>query len=162
MITPAAERGHTAAYKPLPKYKFHISPASSPIATVTRTRPRSCKHCVHLFTNGPPRLTGSIHSTLAYAKCRCHRPETTKLQSLRENHHSEATSCKNQASRLHKRVEFAKDTSQNVLPSLTKSLDPHPEQPSVIESSFSELTTSSSKLPTLKRCIVMYCSLCSL
>ena len=103
--------------------------------------------CAHLFNNGAPRF-GSIHSTLAYTKCRCHRPDTSnKLQSLRENH-PESTNDK-----LFKRVAFAhvaKDSPQSVLPSLRKSVDHHSEKP-LIESSFSELTPSSSKLPTLKR-----------
>ena len=153
--------------KHFPNYSFHNSPhvihaAELPISTVSaRTRPKTCMHCAHLFSNGVPKFS-SIHSTLAYTKCRCHRPDTTnKLQRLREDH------CENTSGKLFKRsVEFshvAKDNPQTVLPSLTSSLDHHSEQQPLIES---ELTTSSSKLPALKRycniCMYYKCTLCSL
>ena len=161
MTTPAEKNilvGHSNyhSYPNSKHYNFriiHAIPAELPVST--GARPKTCMHCAHLFNNRVPRF-GSIHSTLAYAKCRCHRPDTSnKLQSLRENH-SENTSDK-----LFKRVAFshvAKDSPQTMLPSLTKSVDHHSEQP-LIESSFSELTASSSKLPTLKRysdIILMY------
>ena len=160
LIIPAEKNtlsGHSGYHsysssKHFPNYSFrnshviHAAPAELPIHT--GRRPKSCMHCTHLFSNGAPKF-GSIHSMLAYAKCRCHRPDTSnKLQSLRENH-SESTS----GSKLFKRVAFAhaaKDSPQTVLPSLTKDLDRHSEQP-LIESSSSELATSNSQLPTLKR-----------
>lgn len=156
-------RGHSGYHsysgtKHLPNYNLHNShiisatPSELPIPNETRpwTRPRSCMHCVHLSNNGTPQIN-SIHSTLAYAKCRCHRPDTTnKFQnraSLRENH------IENENGKVFKRVEFScvtKDIPQTVLPSLTKNPD-HPSEQPLIESSFSDLTTSTSKLPTLKR-----------
>lgn len=160
-LTTPAEKNTLVGYsdyhsysKHFPNYNFrnyhiiHATPAELSVPTVsTGTRPKTCNHCAHLFNNGAPRF-GSIHSTLAYAKCRCHRPDTSnKLQSLRENH------SENTTDKLFKRVglaHVAKDSPQTVLPSLTKSVDHHSEQP-LIESSFSELTASSSKLPTLKR-----------
>ena len=155
------KRGHSGYHsysgsKNFPNYNFRNShliqatPAEMPISNVfTKTRPKTCMHCAHLFSNGTPKLS-SIHSTLAYAKCRCHRPDTTN-KLLREEHSSEGTNGK-----LSKGVEFAhiaKDSPpQAVLPTLTKSVDHHSEEP-LVESSLSGLATSNSKLPTLKRCV---------
>lgn len=151
-------RGHGGYYsysssKHFPNYNFHNSRIidASPVSDKTR-RPKSCMHCVHLFNNGAQNFS-SIHSTLAYAKCRCHRPDTSKIQNdqgnLMEDRYENSTSDK-----LFKKVEFphiTKDNLQTVLPSLN--VDHQPEQP-LMEASLSELTSSNSKLPTLKRSFI--------
>lgn len=170
LITPVEKkvlRGHSSNYfhPNSTNYNFHnshiISPTlpESPIPTVsTKIRPRSCVHCAYLFSgNGAPKF-GSIHSTLAYAKCRCHRPDTSKLNSQanpRENH------CDNTNGRLLKRAELpvvSEEGSQTVLPSITRNSDHYSEQ-SLVETSCSELASSSDKFPLLKRydkCILAY------
>jgi len=138
-------------------YNFHgshiISPTSPELSipTVsTKARPKSCIHCVHLLSGSTAPKFGSIHSTLAYAKCRCHRPDTSKLYnqtSSRENH------CGNTNGRLFKRVGLPyinEESSQTLLPSIARNLDHHSEQP-LTETSCSELASSSNKFPVLKR-----------
>ena len=148
-------RGHTGYHsysssKHFPNYSFRnpgfITATPSEVLSQTRpqTRPRSCMRCAHTLNNGVPKFS-SIHSTLAYAKCRCHRPGTTnRLQSRASSR--EAAQCESTTGKLFKTVQFPQVTNDNSQrPSLARNSDLS-EQPSV-ESE----VTSTRKLPTLKR-----------
>ena len=147
-------RGHTGYHsyfgsKHFPNYSFRNAnittaiPSDMPSQTRPQTRTRTCMRCAHSPNNGVPKFS-SIHSTLAYAKCRCHRPETThKLQSRASSREAQRESTSGKLFRTIQFPQVASDNSQTVLPSLARNTDHHSEQ-QLMES-------STSKLPTLKR-----------
>ena len=147
-------RGHTGYHsyfgsKHFPNYSFRNAgvftaiPSDMSSQTRPQTRPRSCMRCAHSPNNGATKFN-SIHSTLAYAKCRCHRPDTTnKLQSRGSSREAQSESTSGKLFRTVQFPQVANDNPQTVLPSLARNTDHHSEQ--------NLMETSTSKLPSLKR-----------